>query len=131
MGISYKVFDGNEDVDEVLGFLRGRVLLKAEDYPADLISRINSKYLSNTKTSSWPAFCGETIKAAERLLKAKFWMLSQLRRIKTPEHFFNSTKMDSRLDGARAIPLRTRGFLLHCTCCPKVIYPSEVLQRYQ
>ena len=43
-GVFFKVFDGHEDVDEILGFLRGKVLLKAEDYPRDVISRIKSKY---------------------------------------------------------------------------------------
>ena len=109
-GIFYKVFDGNEDVDEVLGFLRGRVLLKAEDYPADLISRINSKYpYPILRHHLGLPSVEETIKAAEKVAESKVLdVISIAPDQNAQEHFFEQHKMDSRLDGAGGVPLRTR-----------------------
>src|SRR5690606_3435140 len=39
-----KIFYGYEDLDEVIGFLKGKDYTQDEEYPRDLISRINSKY---------------------------------------------------------------------------------------
>ena len=108
-GVFFKVFDGHEDVDEILGFLRGKVLLKAEDYPRDVISRIKSKYpypilRHHLGLPSLEA----TLEAVRRVAESKVLdVISVAPDQNAQEHFFEQHKMDARLDGAGGVPLRT------------------------
>lgn len=109
-GIFHRIFDGMEDVDEVLGFLRGRRLTQVESYPKDLVPRIKSKYpypvlrhhlgLPSLET---------TLESIRRIAEAKVLdIVSIAPDQNAQEYFFRQDKMDRRLDGAGGVPLRTR-----------------------
>ncbi len=109
-GIFSFIFDGTQDPDEVIGFLKGKTFTKSDDYPQDLISRIWSKY-------PYPVLrhhiglptLEETIAAIEEVAESKVLdVISVAPDQNAQEHFFEQEKMDRRLDGAGGVPLRSR-----------------------
>lgn len=109
-GIFYKVFDGTEDVDEVIGFLRGTDKKEFEHYPKDLISRIKSKYpypiirhhLGLPKVE-------DTIEAIKKIAESKVLdVISIAPDQNAQSFFFEPEKMDRRLDGAGGVPVREK-----------------------
>lgn len=109
-GIFQRTFNGTEDVDDVLGFLKGRKLTKAENYPRDLIDRIKSKY-------PYPVLrhhiglpgLDDTLDSIRRIADAKVLdIISIAPDQNAQEFFFRQEMMDRRLDGAGGVPLRTR-----------------------
>jgi methylmalonyl-CoA mutase cobalamin-binding subunit len=109
-GIFYRVFNGNEDVDETLGFLKGRDITKAEHYPKEIISRIKSKYPYPVLRHhlGLPSL-GETVDSIKKIAESKVLdVISVAPDQNAQEHFFEQHKMDHRLDGAGGVPLRTR-----------------------
>lgn len=109
-GIFSFIFDGTQDPDEVIGFLKGKTFTKSDDYPQDLSSRIWSKY-------PYPVLrhhiglptLEETIAAIEEVAESKVLdVISVAPDQNAQEHFFEQEKMDRRLDGAGGVPLRSR-----------------------
>jgi len=109
-GIFSFTFDGSQEPDEVIGFLKGKSYTKADDYPQDLISRIWSKYpypvlRHHIGLPSLEA----TVAAIEKVAESKVLdVISIAPDQNAQEHFFEQDKMDHRLDGAGGVPLRTR-----------------------
>jgi len=109
-GIFSFTFDGTEDPDEVIGFLKGKSFTKADDYPQDLISRIWSKYPYPVLRHhiGLPSI-EATVRAIEKVAESKVLdVISVAPDQNAQEHFFEQDKMDRRLDGAGGVPLRRR-----------------------
>ncbi|NLZ54489.1 MAG: cobalamin B12-binding domain-containing protein [Thermoanaerobacteraceae bacterium] len=109
-GIFSFIFDGTQEPDEVIGFLKGKSFAKADDYPQDLISRVWSKYPYPVLRHhiGLPSL-EETIAAIEEVAESKVLdVISVAPDQNAQEHFFEQDKMDHRLDGAGGVPLRTR-----------------------
>lgn len=103
-----KIFYGNEDIDEVISYLKGQESLEEELYPKSLIERINSKY-------PYPVIrhhlgldsMEKTLKAIEKIAEAKVLdVISIAPDQNAQEFFFDQENMDDRLDGAGGVPIR-------------------------
>jgi methylmalonyl-CoA mutase cobalamin-binding subunit len=109
-GIFSFVFNGTEDPDEVIGFLKGVCFEKSDDYPQDLVSRIWAKhpYPVLRHHIGLPSI-KETMDAIEKIADSRVLdVISIAPDQNAQEHFFEQDKMDRRLDGAGGVPLRTR-----------------------
>lgn len=104
-----KIFYGYEDIDEVIGYLKGKEHSKNERYPKDLISRIRSKYpYPILRHHLGLSTIDETIKAIEKIAESKVLdVISIAPDQNAQQFFFEQNKMDKRLDGAGGVPLRT------------------------
>ncbi|MCG0275359.1 MAG: cobalamin-dependent protein [Thermosediminibacteraceae bacterium] len=110
-GIFTKVFNGLEDIDEVIGFLKGyRSSSAEENYPQDLISRIESKYpYPILRHHLGLPSLEDTIRAIEKVAEAKVLdVISIAPDQNAQEYFFEQHKMDRRLDGAGGVPVRKK-----------------------
>ncbi|MDK2878266.1 MAG: hypothetical protein PWR06_982 [Thermoanaerobacteraceae bacterium] len=109
-GLFYKVFNGLEDVDDVIGFLKGRRLSEAEYYARDLVSRIKSKYpYPILRHHLGLPTLEETVASVEKIAESKVLdVISIAPDQNAQEHFFEQDKMDRRLDGAGGVPVRSR-----------------------
>ncbi|MCF6095484.1 cobalamin-dependent protein [Thermovorax subterraneus] len=109
-GIFYKVFNGLEDIDDVIGFLKGYRHSKEENYPQDLISRIESKYpYPILRHHLGLPTLEATIEAIKKVSEAKVLdVISIAPDQNAQEFFFEQHKMDRRLDGAGGVPLRKK-----------------------
>ncbi|WIV12982.1 methionine synthase [Proteiniborus sp. MB09-C3] len=105
-----KIFYGNEDIDEVIAYLKGQESLEEESYPRNLIDRIKSKYpypvirhhLGLTSMEN-------TIEAIEKIANAKVLdIISIAPDQNAQEFFFDQENMDENLNGAGGVPVRTR-----------------------
>lgn len=108
-GIFEKVFDGSEDIDEVIAYLKGKDYSLEESYPKDLISRINSKYpYPILRHHLGLPTIEETVEAIEKVAEAKVIdVISIAPDQNAQEFFFDQENMDERLNGAGGVPLRT------------------------
>lgn len=108
-GIFEKVFDGSEDIDEVIAYLKGKDYSLEESYPRDLISRINSKYpYPILRHHLGLPTIEETVEAIEKVAEAKVIdVISIAPDQNAQEFFFDQENMDERLNGAGGVPLRT------------------------
>lgn len=108
-GIFSKIFYGYEDIDEVILYLKGGEYSEVEEYPKDLISRINSKYpYPILRHHLGLPTIEETVEAIEKVAEAKVIdIISIAPDQNAQEFFFDQEKMDKRLDGAGGVPLRT------------------------
>ena len=109
-GIFYKIFNGMEDVDDVIAFLKGRKLSGVENYPRDLISRIKYKYPYPILRHhlGLPSLY-ETVESVKQIAEAKVLdVISVAPDQNSQEYFFEQDKMDHRLDGAGGVPLRSK-----------------------
>lgn len=104
-----KIFYGHEDIDEVIGYLKGREYKNREEYPKDLISRIKSKYpYPILRHHLGLPTIEETVEAIEKIAESKVLdVISIAPDQNAQEFFFEQEKMDKRLDGAGGVPLRT------------------------
>lgn len=109
-GIFQKIFNGTEDIDEVIAYLKGKDYKRQEFYPKDLISRINSKYpYPILRHHLGLSSVEETIEAIEKVSEAEVLdIISIAPDQNAQEHFFEQDKMDHRLDGAGGAPLRSK-----------------------
>jgi len=103
-----KIFYGYEDLDEVIGYLKGKDYTKDEEYPKDLISRINSKYpYPILRHHLGLPSLEDTVKAIEKVAESKVLdVISIAPDQNAQEYFFRQEMMDNRLDGAGGVPLR-------------------------
>ncbi len=108
-GIFDKIFYGNEDIDEVIHYLKGGEYSKTEEYPRDIISRINSKYpYPVLRHHLGLSTIEETVEAIEKIAEAKVLdVISIAPDQNAQEFFFDQEKMDKRLDSAGGVPLRS------------------------
>lgn len=104
-----KIFYGYEDLDEVIGFLKGKDYTQDEEYPRDLISRINSKYpYPILRHHLGLPSLEDTIEAIEKIAESKVLdVISIAPDQNAQEYFFRQEMMDNRLDGAGGVPVRT------------------------
>lgn len=109
-GLFYRVFGGAEDVDDVIGFLKGRKLTEAEFYARDLISRIRSKYpYPILRHHLGLPTLEDTVASIEKIAESKVLdVISIAPDQNAQEHFFEQHKMDRRLDGAGGVPVRSK-----------------------
>lgn len=108
-GIFHKIFDGSEDIDEVIAYLKGKDYSLEESYPRDLISRIKSKYpYPILRHHLGLPSIDETVEAIEKVAEAKVIdVISVAPDQNAQEFFFDQENMDQRLNGAGGVPLRT------------------------
>lgn len=108
--IFYKIFNGLEDIDEVIAFLKGSDFKKKEVYPRDIISRIKSKYpYPILRHHIGLRTLDETAEAMKKVAEAKVLdVLSIAPDQNAQENFFEQEKMDHRLDGAGGVPVRNK-----------------------
>jgi len=111
----YKVFDGTEEIEDVIDFLKiiqGEIIKKKEkkEFPQSLKERINWK-------SPFPLFrhhiglpsLEETIEEVEKLADSGLLdIISIAPDQNTQSYFFEPEKMDPKQDGAGGVPLRKR-----------------------
>jgi len=104
-----KIFYGYEDIDEVIGYLKGKEYKDNEEYPRDLISRIESKYpYPILRHHLGLPTIEDTIESIEKIAESKVLdVISIAPDQNAQEYFFEQSKMDRRLDGAGGVPLRT------------------------
>lgn len=107
-GIFNKIFYGYEDIDEVIWYLKGKEYSEDEEYPKDLISRINSKYpYPILRHHLGLPTIEDTVEAIEKVAESKVLdVISIAPDQSAQEFFFDQGKIDKRLDGAGGVPLR-------------------------
>lgn len=108
-GIFTRIFYGHEDLDEVIGYLKGKEYCEDENYPRDLVSRINSKYpYPILRHHLGLPTIEETVEAIKKVAESKVLdVISIAPDQNAQEFFFDQKKIDKRLDGAGGVPLRT------------------------
>ncbi len=103
-----KIFYGNEDIDEVIAYLKGQEYLEEESYPKNLIERINSKYpYPVIRHHLGLTSMEKTIRAIEKIAEAKVLdVISIAPDQNAQEFFFDQENMDDSLSGAGGVPVR-------------------------
>ncbi len=104
-----KIFDGTEDLDEVIAYLRGNNLKDTVmDEPQNIIERIKSKYPYPVIRHHFglPSL-EETNEGIKKIAEARVLdVISIGPDQNTQENFFTPEKMNHDLDGAGGVPLR-------------------------
>ncbi|QXM05148.1 cobalamin B12-binding domain-containing protein [Crassaminicella indica] len=104
-----KIFDGTEDLDDVINYIRGRNLKEASgNEPQNIVERIASKYPYPVIRHHFglPSF-EETYEGIKKISEAKVLdVISIGPDQNAQENFFTPEKMDHDLDGAGGVPLR-------------------------
>ncbi|MFA5575875.1 MAG: cobalamin B12-binding domain-containing protein [Tissierellaceae bacterium] len=108
-GIFQKIFNGSEDIDEVMAYLKGKDYALEESYPREIISRIESKYpYPILRHHLGLSSIEETVQAIEKVADSKVIdIISIAPDQNAQEYFFDQENMDIRLNGAGGVPLRT------------------------
>ena len=108
--IFHKIFDGSEDIDEVIAYLKGQDLSKEESYSKDLINRIKSKYpYPILRHHLGLPTIEETIESIEKVAEEKVIdIISVAPDQNAQEFFFDQENMDESLNGAGGVPLRSK-----------------------
>ena len=122
-----KIFDGTEDLDEVIGYLRGNNLKGADLNESQyIIERIESKYPYPVIRHHFglPSL-EETYEGIKKIAAAKVLdVISIGPDQNTQENFFTPEKMNSDMDGAGGVPLRkTEDFKKLHLCAQRGNYP--------
>lgn len=104
------IFDGTEDLDDVINFLRGKHLKEVEvSYPDNIIDRINGKYPYPVLRHHFglPSL-KDTIEGIKIIAESKVLdVISIGPDQNTQQFFFTPEKMNRDLDGAGGVPLRS------------------------
>ncbi|MGE5631858.1 MAG: hypothetical protein ACM3TR_12275 [Caulobacteraceae bacterium] len=104
------IFDGTEDLDDVINYLRGKNLKKIESFYADnIIDRIGSKYPYPVLRHHFglPSFA-ETVEGIKMISESKVLDIISIGPDQnTQEFFFKQEKMNHELDGAGGVPIRS------------------------
>lgn len=105
-----KIFDGTEDIDQVIAYLKGGDYTLEESYPNNLIDRIKSKYpYPILRHHLGLSSIEKTVEAIETVANAKVIdIISVAPDQNAQEFFFDQENMDERLDGAGGVPLRSK-----------------------
>lgn len=106
-----KIFDGTEDIDDTIQYLRGTQLKKvANQEPQNLIERIRSKapYPLLRHHFGLPSL-EETLEGVRKIAEAKVLDIISIGPDQnTQENFFTPEKMNPAFNGAGGVPLRKR-----------------------
>lgn len=104
------VFDGTEDLDDVINYLRGKNLKEVEiSYPDNIIDRIGSKYPYPVLRHHFglPSL-EDTVEGVKKIAESKVLDIISIGPDQnTQQFFFTPDKMDRELDGAGGVPLRS------------------------
>ncbi len=104
------IFDGTEDIDDVINFLRGKHLKEVEiSYPDNIIDRINSKYPYPVLRHIFglPSF-EDTLEGVKMIAESKVLDIISIGPDQnTQQFFFTPEKMNKDFDGAGGVPLRS------------------------
>lgn len=105
-----KIFDGTEDMDEVINYLRGNEHKEAADsYSDSIIDRIKSKYPYPVIRHHFglPSF-EDTVEGIKRIAESKTLdVISIGPDQNTQQFFFEPEKMNHDFDGAGGVPIRS------------------------
>ena len=103
-----KIFYSTEDIDEVIGYLKGREDSIEENYPKNLVDRVNSKYpYQLLRHHLGLTSIAETVDAIETISEAKVLdVISVAPDQNAQEFFFDQENMDESLSGAGGVPVR-------------------------
>ncbi|HHY77657.1 MAG TPA: cobalamin B12-binding domain-containing protein, partial [Clostridiales bacterium] len=103
------VFDGTEDIDDVINYIRGKHLREVKiSYPDNIIDRINSKYPYPVLRHHFglPSL-EDTIEGIKKIAESKVLDIISIGPDQnTQQFFFAQEKMNKDLDGAGGVPLR-------------------------
>lgn len=104
------IFDGTEDIDDVINYFRGKHLKEVEiTYPDNIIDRINSKYPYPVLRHHFglPSL-EDTIEGIKIIAESKVLDIISIGPDQnTQQFFFTPEKMNHNLDGAGGVPLRS------------------------
>ncbi len=105
-----KIFDGTEDIDDVIKYLRGSKQKKTADfYPDNIIDRIESKYPYPVLRHHFglPSF-EDTVEGIKSIAESKTLdVISIGPDQNTQQFFFTPEKMNHDMDGAGGVPIRS------------------------
>lgn len=105
-----KIFDGTEDIDDTIQYLKGNNLREVKaSYPQNLIDRINSKYPYPVLRHHFglPSL-DATFDGIKKIAESKVLdIISVGPDQNAQENFFTPEKMNHDLDGAGGVPLRS------------------------
>ncbi len=103
-----KLFNGTEDIDEVIAYLKGIDYSLEESYPKNIIDRIKEKYpYPVLRHHLGLTSIEETVDAIERVAEKKVIdIISVAPDQNAQEFFFDQDNMDKRLNGAGGVPVR-------------------------
>lgn len=105
-----KIFDGTEDMDDVISYLRGNQLnVAADSYPDNIIDRIKGKYPYPVLRHHFglPSF-ENTVEGIKRIAESKTLdVISIGPDQNTQQFFFTPDRMNHDLDGAGGVPIRS------------------------
>ena len=105
-----KIFYGDEDIDEVIAYLKGKDYSEEESFPREIIARIKSKYpYPILRHHLGLPTIEETVEAIEKVAQSKVVdIISIAPDQNAQEFFFDQENMDERLNGAGGVPLRNK-----------------------
>ncbi len=110
-GIFDIIFDGTENIDQIISFLKGGSKISEEQFHCDnLVDRIASKYPHPIIRHHFglPSL-EETVEGIGVLAESKILdVISIAPDQNAQEYFFQQDKMDKGLDGAGGVPVRTK-----------------------
>lgn len=105
-----KIFDGTEDIDDVINYLRGKGDRNEScSYPEDIIGRIDSKYPYPVLRHHFglPSL-EDTVEGIKKIAESKTLdVISIGPDQNTQQFFFAPERMNHNLDGAGGVPLRS------------------------
>lgn len=113
-GIFKTVFDGTESIDEIENYLDKKPIKKEENYPQNLIDRINQQYPYPLIRHHFglPSL-DDTINGAKKLAESKtIDIISIGPDQNAQEFFFRQNEMDKKQEGAGGVPLRNKNDLI-------------------
>ncbi len=107
-GIFDKEFNGTEDVDEVIAYLKGIDYSLEESYPNNIIDRIKEKYpYPVLRHHLGLTSIQETVEAIETVADKKVIDIISIAPDQNgQEFFFDQENMNEKLDGAGGVPVR-------------------------
>ncbi len=104
-----KIFDGTEDLDDVIQYIKGNNLREVTtSYPQNLIDRIESKYPYPLLRHHFGLPClEETFEGIKKIAESKVLDIISIGPDQNAqENFFTPERMNHDLDGAGGVPLR-------------------------
>ena len=108
-GIFAKIFDGSEDIDEVIAYIKGKDYSVEDSYPDNIIDRIKAKYpYPVLRHHLGLTTIEETVEAIEKVAEERVIdIISIAPDQNAQEFFFDQEYMNRKLDGAGGVPLRS------------------------
>lgn len=105
-----KIFDGTEDIDDVINYLRGNYQKKDVNfYPDNIMERVNSKYPYPVLRHHFglPSF-EDTVEGIKKIAESKTLDVISIGPDQNAQQFFfTPERMNHDLDGAGGVPIRS------------------------